>query len=125
MASIRSIPEPVHSDEEVRRWVADELLAGGGTWVAEGEVVGIIGMMSVLDGWIEQLYVDPGHFGHGTGSKLLGVAKRLFPRGLDLWTFESNVQTRRFYETHGFRRVGETSGDNEEGAPDVHYRWVG
>ena len=69
MASIRSIPEHVHSDEEVRRWVADELLVGGGTWVAEGEVVGIIGMMSVLDGWIEQLYVDPGHFGLPTGQQ--------------------------------------------------------
>lgn len=93
-------------------------------WVAEDQA-NVIGMMSVGDGWIDQLYVDPSHFGRGTGSKLLAFAKRLHPEGLDLWTFQSNVRARRFYEANGFRPVEETSGDNEEGAPDVHYRWDG
>jgi ribosomal protein S18 acetylase RimI-like enzyme len=121
-ASIPSIPETVHSDEEVRGWVSDVLLPNGGTWVVEDEV-GVIGMMSVREGWIDQLYVDPVHFGRGTGTKLLDQAKQLYPGGLDLWTFQSNVRARRFYEAHGFRPVEETKGDNEEGAPDVRYHW--
>ena len=29
----------------------------------------------------------------------------------------------RFYERHGFAALETTDGANEEGAPDVHYRW--
>jgi GNAT superfamily N-acetyltransferase len=123
-ASIPSIPEPVHTDEDVRRWVSDVLVPKGGTWVVENEL-GVIAMMSVRDGWIDQLYVDPVHIGRGKGTRLLDQAKRLSPGGLDLWTFQSNGRARRFYEAHGFRAVEETNGDNEEGAPDVRYRWEG
>jgi ribosomal protein S18 acetylase RimI-like enzyme len=123
-ASIPFIPEPVHSDHEVRQWFSDVLLPDGGTWVAEGQT-GIIGMMSVRNGWIDQLYVDPKHFGQGTGTRLLGLAKRLCPGGLDLWTFQSNIRARHFYESHGFCPVEKTNGDNEEGTPDVRYHWDG
>ena len=123
-ASIPSIPKPVHSDMDVRKWVADVLLPEGGTWVAESET-GLIGMMSLRGCWIDQLYVDPVHFGQRVGSRLLALAKRLHPEGLDLWTFQSNTRARHFYEVNGFRSVEETAGDNEEGAPDVHYRWDG
>jgi ribosomal protein S18 acetylase RimI-like enzyme len=122
--SIPRIPEPVHSDEEVRRWVSDVLLPNGGTWVVENESE-VIGMMSIRDGWIDHLYVDPWKFGQGSGTRLLGHAKQLSPRGLDLWTFQSNVRARHFYETHGFRPVEMTQGDNEEGEPDVRYHWDG
>jgi GNAT superfamily N-acetyltransferase len=51
--------------------------------------------MLVLDGeWIDQLYVDPTHTGHGIGSRLLEVAKRERPSGLRLWTFVSNSDSR-------------------------------
>jgi hypothetical protein len=45
------------------------------------------------------------------------------PGGLKLWTFEANLRARRFYERHGFVPTGATSGDNEEGAPDLRYEW--
>jgi hypothetical protein len=45
-ASVPSIPEPVHSDQDVRNWVSDVLLPGGDTWVAEDEGA-LIGMMSL------------------------------------------------------------------------------
>jgi ribosomal protein S18 acetylase RimI-like enzyme len=106
----------------VRSWVFDVLLSNDETWVVDDEV-GVIGMMTVRDGWIDQLYVDPGHFGQGTGTELVEHAKRLHPTGLDLWTFQSNARARRFYEAHGFRPVEETDGDNEERSPDVRYHW--
>jgi GNAT superfamily N-acetyltransferase len=122
--AIPSIPAPVHSDEEVHWWVAERLIPNGGTWVLEG-APGFVGMMTVRESWIEQLYVDPAHSGRGAGARLLGKAKKLFPGGLDLWTFESNIRAQHFYEVHGFVLVDQTSGNNEEGAPDLRYHWDG
>jgi GNAT superfamily N-acetyltransferase len=121
-ASVPQIPEPVHSDEDVRGWIANVLVPDGATWVALTEV-GVVGMMTVRNGSIDQLYVDPGHVGQGTGTTLLDHAKQLHPGGLDLWTFQSDARARRFYEAHGFVPMEETSGDNEEGAPDIRYHW--
>ncbi len=73
--------------------------------------------------WIDQLYVDPASTRVGIGSALLEHAKRERPNGLKLWTFQSNVDARRFYEDHGFVAVATTSGDNEEREPDVCYEW--
>ena len=43
---------------------------------------------------------------------------------LRLWTFQRNTDAIRFYESHGFKLVRETSGaDNEEHEPDALYRW--
>ena len=54
---------------------------------------------------------------------LVALAKELRPEHLDLWTFQTNIGARRFYERHGFVSVDTTDGENEERAPDVHYRW--
>jgi GNAT superfamily N-acetyltransferase len=75
------------------------------------------------DDWIDQLYVEPGRTGGGIGGKLMAVAKRQRPSALRLWTFETNIRARRFYERHGFVATDSTAGDNEEGAPDVRYEW--
>jgi GNAT superfamily N-acetyltransferase len=73
--------------------------------------------------WINQLYVDPRHTGRGLGSRLVEVAKSVYPEGLDLWTFAANTGARRFYERHGFVAIASTDGDNEERAPDIRYHW--
>jgi GNAT superfamily N-acetyltransferase len=72
---------------------------------------------------VEQLYVDPDYTGQGLGSRLLNLAKDQSPGGLDLWTFQTNIGARRFYERHGFAAVATTDGDNEERCPDVRYHW--
>ncbi len=80
--------------------------------------------LPVLDeGMIDHLYVDPEWVSHGIGGQLLDLADQLRPAGLDLWTFASNVVARRFYERHGLVAVVASDGDNEEGQPDVRYRW--
>jgi GNAT superfamily N-acetyltransferase len=120
-ASVPAIPEPVHTDDEVRSHF-EGVVATKDVWVID-EGAGIAALL-VLDGeWIDQLYVDPDHFGKGHGSTLIAVAKRQRPAGLKLWTFEANVRARRFYERHGFVVTGATDGENEEGAPDVRYEW--
>lgn len=123
-ASEPDIPPPIHSDDEVRAWFAEVVLAERVTWVAEvdGAVVGLL----VLDGpWVDQLYVDPARTGQGLGSRLLERAKAEGPEGLDLWTFQANTGARRFYARQGFAEVARTDGDNEEGAPDVRLAWPG
>jgi GNAT superfamily N-acetyltransferase len=123
-ASVPAIPPPVHSDDEVRSWFADVVLPDREVWVAHAEGVAV-GLM-VLDGkWLDQLYVAPELSGAGIGSRLVELAKRRRPAGLQLWTFQANTGARRFYERHGFVAVDSTDGDNEEGAPDVRYEWPG
>jgi hypothetical protein len=54
----------------------------------------------------------------------LNIAKSAFST-LQLWTFQRNEQTRRFYEARGFTLVRETDGStNEEKEPDALYRWL-
>ena len=123
-AAVGAIPPPVHGDAEVRGWFPSPVVTDTELWLAEnaeGEVVGML----VLDGsWLEQLYVEPTMTGHGIGSQLVEVAKRVRPDGLRLWTFASNVGAQRFYERHGFVAIRRTDGhNNEEGAADILYVW--
>ena len=91
-----------------------------GSLTSRGRTVALM----VLDHeWIDQLYVDPASTGKGIGRMLLEHAMRLRPTGLKLWTFESNLGARRFYEARGFVAVASTTGENEEHAPDVCYGW--
>jgi NAD(P)H-dependent flavin oxidoreductase YrpB (nitropropane dioxygenase family)/GNAT superfamily N-acetyltransferase len=119
-ASIPAIPPPAHSDDEVREWFASVVVPSRDLWVLGH--ASPIALLVFEDDWIDQLYVDPEWTGRGVGSRLIDFAKDQRER-LDLWTFQSNVGARRFYERHGFVAVEETDGDNEEHAPDVHYRW--
>jgi GNAT superfamily N-acetyltransferase len=121
-AAIPAIPPPVHSDDEVREWFETVVIPERETWVIE-DAGSIVAVLVLEPGWIDQLYVDPEFTGQGLGSRLLQIAKNSHPRGLDLWSFESNAEARGFYERHGFVAVGATDGDNEEGARDVRYRW--
>lgn len=121
-AAFPAIPAPVHDDDEVREWFASAVLPNRDVWlIARGE--NLIALLVLDDGWIDQLYVDPQWTGQGLGSVLVDLAKELRPERLDLWTFQSNVAARRFYERHGFGAIETTDGANEEGAPDVRYRW--
>jgi GNAT superfamily N-acetyltransferase len=120
-AAIPSIPAPIHDDFDVRAWLAGTVSSSRDLWVAVGTE--IVAMMLLDDHWIDQLYVDPAATGRGVGSRLIAEAKVLHPGRLDLWTFETNRAARRFYERHGFVAWETTDGNNEEGAPDIHYIW--
>jgi len=122
-AAKATIPMPVHTDGEVRRWIAEEVVPHTELWVAEDGDGAVVGLLVLDDDWLDQLYVEPTLTGNGIGSELIGLAKRARPECLRLWTFESNLGAQRFYERHGFRAMDRTSGNNEEGAPDVLYVW--
>jgi GNAT superfamily N-acetyltransferase len=139
--NLATIPPPVHSLDDMRGWMRDVVFTSMAVWVAEvrggqpeaakpptasGRRAGqsFTGVMVLKPpDELDQLYVDARFTGRGLGSRFVELAKREFPRGLRLWTFQSNVGARRFYERHGFVPVEWTDGDNEEGAPDVRYEW--
>ena len=120
-ASVPAIPPPVHSDDDVRRYFATVVLPNREVWVVEMRQR-VVALLVLDNDWVDQLYVDPEWTGCGFGSQLIAVAETRHPSGVNLWTFQSNVKARRFYERHGFHAVEVTDGDNEEKAPDVRYR---
>jgi len=117
---------PSHPDDDVRRWLAEEMAPSHDVWVATDpadgtRVVGFIAL-SAID--VDQLYIDPEFIGHGIGRRLLDLAKRERPDGLELWCFQANARARRFYERNGF--VATFFGDgssNQERQPDIRYAW--
>ena len=110
-AAVPLVPAPVHTDEEVRHHF--EVVPTRETWLAVGD--GAVAAAMVLDGdEVDQLYVGPEWQRRGVGSNLLRLAQRWRPRGLALWTFQSNHPARRFYERHGFVAVAWTDGSTNE-----------
>jgi GNAT superfamily N-acetyltransferase len=112
-----------HSDDEVRRWVADVLLSTHDVWVADDDGT-VVGVLALSAGWLDQLYLDPDRRGQGLGDRFVALAKSRQPRGLQLWTFQVNEPARRFYRRHGFVEMERTDGaGNEEREPDVRLAW--
>lgn len=118
--------EPAHPDDDVRRWVRQELLVETENWVATdpSQSHRVIALLGLSETMVEQLYVRPEWIGRCVGRQLLALAKRQRPDGLELCCFAVNDRARRFYERNGFAAVafGDGSG-NEERQPDVLYRW--
>ena len=115
----------VHSDDETRAWVREVLLARGETWILrlEGRIVGFV---TVVGDDLDQLYLLPGFYRRGLGTRLLEKAMALSPEGLHLYAFQKNQRARAFYERHGFTVFDLNDGArNEEGEPDVRYEWRG
>lgn len=112
-----------HSDDEVRRWVAEVLLPTHDVWVADDGGT-VVGLLALSDGRLDQLYLAPDRRGRGLGDRFVALAKQRQPGGLQLWTFQANEPAWRFYLRHGFVEVERTDGSrNEEREPDVRLVW--
>jgi len=115
---------PAHPDDDVRRWLASELLPTRETWVAVDGAGRVIALMALTETMVDQLYVAPDWIGRGIGSRLIDLAKERRPAGLDLYCFAVNGRARAFYERREFTPIatGDGSG-NEERQPDIRYAW--
>ena len=86
----------------------------------------VVGMMALAkDQTVTALYVKNGFRNQGVGHLLIAAAKREYPDHLQLWTFQKNIQARRFCQREGFVEINRTDGDNEENLPDVLMEWRG
>ncbi|MEM9010152.1 MAG: GNAT family N-acetyltransferase [Pseudomonadota bacterium] len=113
----------IHPPDSAEPFIAAKI-AQGGVLVAEaaGSVAGFLAREGAE---ISCLYVAGRARDGGLGALLLDAAKAARPGGLWLWTFVANAGARRFYDRHGFRDIGGTSGENEEGLPDRRLHWPG
>lgn len=120
--TLRFMPE-LHTIAEDRWFIGNVILQQCEVTLAEagGRPAGFLARQ---EHEIRLLFVEPGGFGRGTGSRLLGAAMACGLPALELWCFQANERARRFYEARGFRPVEFTDGArNEEKLPDVRYRW--
>jgi len=116
------LPE-LHTRAQTQAYFRDHVLARSTVWVA-GAGGALVGFLALRDRWVEHLYVRPGHYRRGLGSRLLSLAKQASPEGLRLYAFQRNKRARAFYEAHGFKAIQLTNGfANEEKEPDVLYEW--
>jgi ribosomal protein S18 acetylase RimI-like enzyme len=117
-----------YSDDEVRAWVASELVPSAGVTVAEhdGQVIGVVATAREAQAsWITQMAVDPATLGRGIGSALLAHVMHSLTPPIRLFTFQANSGARRFYERHGFVAVRFSDGQaNQEHCPDVLYERI-
>lgn len=115
----------VHPLSDMERYYRESVFGTAELIIAEagGKAVGFLALLS--DGFVSALYLHSSVRGQGIGSRLIAAAKERFPTGLSLWTFEVNMDARRFYGRHGFVERRRTDGDNEEGLPDVLLQWPG
>ncbi|MGP6088241.1 GNAT family N-acetyltransferase [Antarctobacter jejuensis] len=92
-------------------------------WVTVAELDNVVAGFLALDGHeLDALFVAAWAQGRRVGTGLLNEAKARSDV-LELWTFQQNTGAQRFYLRHGFSEIARTEGDNEEGLPDIRYRW--
>jgi ribosomal protein S18 acetylase RimI-like enzyme len=113
----------IHAAESVVKHYQTEVIANRQTIVAMGNTV-VLGFLTLTkDGFITALYVDERSRNQGIGSMLLERAKRELTPEINLYSFEANTAAQRFFARHGFVEVNRTTGDNEEGLPDILLEW--
>ncbi len=103
-----------------RQAIIDEYMPIAETWVAE-EDRRVIGFHALIDNELGALFVDPARQGEGVGSALMNHAKSLRSH-LTLGVFKANTRSRRFYEKHGFRPIGETV-EERTGVPIIRMEY--
>ena len=62
----------LHSHEEDLRFFGKHVMNSCAVWVADSGA--IVGFIAFRGGWIDHLYIDLGHEGHGIGTALLHKA---------------------------------------------------
>lgn len=119
-----AMPPAVHTEDEVRAWVAGWDLTSYDVWLAEADGR-VVAYARATATWLDDLHVLPDHQRAGIGGALLALVQARHPDGFGLWVFESNAPARAFYRRHGLVERERTDGSgNEEGEPDVRMEWV-
>ena len=93
-----------YSLDQVERWYSGKFAEWTWTLAALGSDAGIAGFIALVDGHVDQLYVDPAHQRGGAGSSLLGEAIKAVPGGIALDVFEETRRLAPSMRTTDLRR---------------------
>jgi putative acetyltransferase len=103
------------------RWRKD-LVPKASIVVAEQDGV-LTGFVTIDgDGYLDQLVVDPAHWGSDAARLLVDEAKRLSPTGVTLLVNKDNTRAIRFYERNGFADEGDEVNPTS-GRPVLKMTW--
>ena len=118
------LPE-LHTDEDTLDHFSNVVPARCAVWAAEegGRLVGFMAWNAETQ-HVDHLYLMPGSYRRGIGTKLLDKANTLAQDKIQLYAFQKNARARAFYERQGFTAIAFGDGaENEENEPDVLYEW--
>lgn len=103
------------------RWRKD-LVPKAQVVVAElnGALIGFVTIDG--EGYLDQLVVDPDHWGSDAAKLLVEDAKRLSPSGITLLVNKDNSRAIRFYERNGFAHAGDDVNPTS-GRPVLKMEW--
>ncbi len=110
-----------------RGWTADRIAelerTGSRSFVAiqDARIVGAL-VVDPATGYLDQLVVATAQQGSGVAEALLAEARRIAAAGLTLHVNQDNARAVRFYEKHGFVRIGEDV-NPRSGAPIYRMSW--
>ncbi len=91
-------------------------------WVATFDQQ-VVAYLALKGSYIDRMFVDPGEWRKGLGTRLVMLAKTLSPNGLELHTHQENHAARSLFEKHDFKAVKFGTSPPPESAPDVEYHW--
>lgn len=94
----------LHTPERQARYLEDEAAKGAQLYLLVEEKP--VGIVSIHDSRIENLYVLPDEQNKGYGTQLLVFAVRQCTDCPTLWVLNTNEGARRLYERHGFQPTG-------------------
>ena len=105
----------LHTPEHQQEYLKVKMNSGSKFYMlVEDEPIGIV---SVTDSLIEDLYIFPNKQNKGYGTKLLQFAIKKCTDTPTLWILENNVNAGRLYRRMGFKKTGRinavTNGLNE------------
>jgi putative acetyltransferase len=105
-----------------KRW-RGELVPQAAIVVAEtdGALAGYV-TVDPRSGYLDQIVVDPEHWGGEIATALLDEAKRISPSRLDLLVNKDNARAIRFYEKRGFVLAGDGA-NTVSGRPVHKMKW--
>jgi putative acetyltransferase len=104
------------------RW-RNELVPNAAIIVAEqaGALVGFVTIDTT--GYLDQLVVNPDHWGSQLATGLVDEAKRLSPDRVTLLVNKDNARAIRFYQRNGFVRAGDDVNPTS-GRPVLKMEWT-
>ncbi|WP_151736988.1 acetyltransferase [Paenibacillus tengchongensis] len=94
------------------QFVEEGALRTSELWVAVDGIGALLGFIGVEGQKIDTLFVDPQHFGRGTGRRLIAHIEALKGKPLQVDVNEQNEAACRFYLRCGFKPVGRSESDD-------------
>ena len=93
-----------HTPERQREYLREKMNAGSRLYLLVEEAP--VGIVSITDDLIEDLYVLPDRQNRGYGTRLLRYAVERCTGTPTLWILENNADAERLYRRMGFRPTG-------------------